>query len=208
MNESNIKVVAINGGTEQGSNTAALLGCVLAELQAHGIQTELIELRGLEIHDCAECTECSISKDRRCTRTNDAGNALIEKMAQADGILLGSPADEADVSPEMKALMVRGGIVARANDQMFRRKVGAAVVSMRHAGAMLTFDALNHFFLINEMIVPGSSFWNTCISSEGNASQIDPVSLENMKTLGRSLAWLLNVRNSASIPDLETILAP
>ena len=208
MNNSNIKVIAINGGTEKGGDTAALLGCVLKELQAQEIQTELIELRGMAIHDCADCTECSIHKNRRCSKTEDAGSELIEKMAQADGILFGSPADETDVSPEMKALMIRAGMVARANDQMFRRKVGAAVVSMRYAGAMLTFDALNHFFLVNEMVVPGSSFWNTSVPSTTAPSEISPVSLENMKVLGRNLAWLLKIRNSGSVPDLETILAP
>src|ERR1035441_10146402 len=82
-------------------------------------------------------------------------------MAAADGILLGSPTYVADVSPEIKALIDRACMVGGANGGIFRRKVGAAVIAVRRAGAMHAFDALNHFFLINEMIIPGSFYWKS-----------------------------------------------
>jgi len=83
------------------------------------------------------------------------GNALIEKMEQADGILLGSPTYVADISPEIKALMDRACLVSKANGGIFRRKVALLSSAVRRAGAIHAFDALNHFFLISEMIVPG-----------------------------------------------------
>jgi len=91
---------------------------------------------------------------------NDVVNECIEKMVEADGIILSSPTYFTDVSPEMKNLIDRAGYVARANDHRFRRKTGAAVVAARRAGAIHTFDTLNHFFFISQIIVPGSSYWN------------------------------------------------
>jgi multimeric flavodoxin WrbA len=112
-------------------------------------------------------------------------------MLGADGILLGSPTYVADVSPEIKALIDRAGMVGRANDDMFRRKVGAAVVAVRRAGAIHAFDTLNHFFLIMEMIVPGSSYWNIAIGREKGEVEKDAEGIQTMKILGQNMAWVL-----------------
>ena len=119
------------------------------------------------------------------------GNICIEKMEAADGILLGSPTYVADVSPEIKALMDRACLVSKANSGMFRHKVGAGVVAVRRAGAMHAFDTLNHFFLISEMIVPGSSYWNIGVGLEPGAVEKDEEGIQTMKVLGRNMAWLL-----------------
>jgi len=191
MNDSRPKVVAFNGSARKGGNTAILLRCVLKELEREGIETELVELAGTKIHGCLSCRKCSTTKDRRCSQKNDIGNYCIEKMEHADGILLGSPTYVADVSPEIKALMDRARLVSRANAGMFRRKVGAAVVAVRRAGAVHAFDSLNHFFLINEMIVPGSSYWNIAIGNQIGDVEKDEEGIQTMETLGKNMAWLI-----------------
>jgi multimeric flavodoxin WrbA len=191
MHGSGTKVVAFNGSARKDGNTAILLRTVLKELEAEGIETELIQLSGAKIHGCLACRECSKRKDRRCGQTGDMGNAYIEKMEQADGILLGSPTYVADISPEIKALMDRACLVSKANGGIFRRKVGAAVVAVRRAGAIHAFDALNHFFFISEMIVPGSSYWNIGIGREIGEVEQDVEGMQTMKTLGQNMAWLL-----------------
>jgi multimeric flavodoxin WrbA len=186
-----MKVVAFNGSARRGGNTAILLGYVLGELKQEGIETELVEMSGADIHGCLACRKCSTRKDRRCSQDNDMGNVFIDKMAAADGILLGSPTYVADVSPEIKALIDRACLVSRANGDMFRRKVGAAVVAVRRAGAIHAFDTLNHFFLITEMIVPGSSYWNIGIGREPGDVEKDEEGIRTMKVLGQNMAWLL-----------------
>lgn len=190
-NETQTKVVALNGSARKGGNTATLLRYVLKELEREGIETELIELSGANIHGCLACRKCSIRKDRRCSQTNDMGNSYIAKMEEADGILLGSPTYVADISPEIKALMDRACLVSKANGGFFRRKVGAAVVAARRAGAIHAFDALNHFFLISEMVVPGSSYWNIGIGLDIGDVEKDAEAVQTMRTLGQNMAWLL-----------------
>ena len=186
-----MKLVAINGSARKDGNTAILLRYVLAEVEKEGIETELVQLSGKTIHGCVVCRECSKKKDRLCGQKNDFGNECIAKMDAADAILLGSPTYVADIAPEIKALIDRACLVARANGGMFRRKVGAAVVAVRRAGAIHAFDALNHFFLIGEMIVPGSSYWNIAIGREPGEVENDAEGIETMKTLGRNMAWLM-----------------
>jgi multimeric flavodoxin WrbA len=186
-----LTVVAFSGSARKNGNTSILLRYVLQELEKEGITTELIQMSGETIHGCLACRKCSTRKDRRCSHADDMGNVYIEKMEHADGILLGSPTYVADVSPEIKALMDRACLVSKANGGMFRCKVGAAVVAVRRAGAIHAFDALNHFFLINEMIIPGSSYWNIGIGWESGEVENDAEGIRTMKVLGQNMAWLL-----------------
>ncbi len=186
-----MKVVAFNGSSRRGGNTAILLGHVLGELQKEGIETELVEMSGIEIHGCLACRKCSVRQDRHCSQTGDMGNSYIDKMIEADGILLGSPVYVADMAPPIKALIDRACLVARANGSLLRRKVGAAVVAVRRAGAIHAFDSLNHFFLISEMIIPGSSYWNIGIGREIGEVEKDEEGIATMRVLGRNMAWLL-----------------
>jgi multimeric flavodoxin WrbA len=112
-------------------------------------------------------------------------------MKSASGIILASPTYFADVTSEMKAFMDRTGMVAKANGGMFRRKVGAAVVAVRRGGAIHAFDTLNHYFLIGQMIVPGSSYWNIGVGRNIGEVENDSEGVQTMKDLGENMAWLL-----------------
>ena len=185
-----MKVVAINGSARKDGNTAILIGKVFEELEAEGIQTELVQLSGKKIRGCAACYKCFENKDRRCSVKDDL-NEIIAKMDEADGIILGSPTYFADVSAEMKALIDRAGFVSIANDRMLRRKVGAAIVAVRRAGAIHAFDTINHFFFIQEMIIPGSTYWNIGIGREVGQVNDDEEGLRHMAALGKNFAWVL-----------------
>jgi multimeric flavodoxin WrbA len=185
-------VVAFNGSARKDGNTAILLNYALAELQKEGIGTELVQLAGKNIKGCTACYKCAEKKDKRCSGVpNDFVNECIEKMIDADGIMLGSPTYFSDVTSETKALIDRAGFVAGRNDDLLKRKVGAAVVTMRRAGAIHAFDSINHFFLITQMIVPGSSYWNVGIGRDKGEVEADAEGIRTMKTLGQNMAWLL-----------------
>jgi multimeric flavodoxin WrbA len=190
-----VKVVAFSGSARKDGNTAILVNAVFDELKKAGIKTELVQLAGKKMHGCTACGKCWDTKDQRCILTNDFANDCIEKMAGADGIILASPTYFADVSTEMKALIDRAGFVALANDAMLSRKVGAAVVAVRRGGAIHAFDTMNHFFFINQMVVPGSSYWNVGIGLRPGDVKNDDEGLATMKTLGGNMAWVLKKLN-------------
>ncbi|MGZ4863959.1 MAG: flavodoxin family protein [Halobacteriota archaeon] len=186
-----MKVIAFNGSARKDGNTAILIKNVLSELEKEGIETELVQLAGAQIQGCIACSKCKETQDRRCAVTSDSMNDYLDKMVEADGIILGSPTYFADLSSGLKALIERAGFVARANGDMFQRKVGAAVVAVRRAGAMHAFDSINHFFLISQMIIPGSSYWNIGIGLAVGEVQNDAEGLATMTALGKNMAWLL-----------------
>lgn len=191
-----MKVIAFNGSARKDGNTAILINYVLDELQKEGIETETFNLRGKKIHGCIACQKCFENKDQRCSVTNDVLNECIEKMLEADGIILGSPTYFTDVSAEMKALIERAGFVALANDGMFRRKAGAAVVAVRRAGSIHVFSTINNFFLISQMIIPGSNYWNMGIGRDKGEVEKDEEGIGTMKLLGENMGWLLKQLNS------------
>ena len=183
-----LKVVAFNGSARKDGNTAILIRRVLAVLESEGIETELIQLAGQQIHGCTACGTCGKIKNKECKIVNDPVNAYIKKMVEANGIILGSPTYFSMMSPEMKALIDRAGFVARSNSDLFQRKVGVAVVAVRRAGGIPTFDGINHFFLISQMIVPGSSYWNIGIGRAKGDVEKDEEGLKTMDDLGKNMA--------------------
>ncbi len=186
-----MKVVGISGSARKDGNTAILINYVLRELEIEGIETELIQLAGKRIRGCSACYKCWDNKDKQCSIQDDIINECIGKMIEAEGIILGSPTYFSDVTAEMKALIDRAGFVARANDFLFRRKIGIAVVAVRRAGATHVFDTINHLFLGNQMIVPGSIYWNMGIGREKGDVEKDEEGIQTMKNLGQNMAWLL-----------------
>ena len=186
-----MKVIAINGSARKKGNTGQLINMVFAELNKEGIETELIKLAGKKIKSCKACLKCFKNKDKKCIVNNDILNELIEKMIAADAIILGSPTYFANVSPELKSLIDRAGLVGIANDYLFAKKVGAAVVAVRRAGSVNVFDAINKFFFINQMIVPGSLYWNLGIGLQPGDVNNDEEGIRTMKILGQNMAWLM-----------------
>jgi len=135
-----MKVIAFNGSARKDGNTAIMVKQVFGELEKEGIETEMIQFSGQIIRGCIACYKCFENKDQRCSVKTDIVNDCIEKMLQADGIILASPTYFANVSAELKALIDRAGLVAKANKEMFARKVGAAVVAVRRGGSIHAFD--------------------------------------------------------------------
>ena len=193
-----MKVIAFNGSPHKEGNTSILINLVLGELTKEGIDTEMVQVGGKKIRGCIACYKCMENLNQRCAVDNDILNECIEKMLEADGIILGSPTYFADVSATMKALIERSGLVAKANDDMFKRKVGAAVAAVRRAGSIHVFNSINHFFLYNQMFVAGSTYWNLGIGLNPGDVEKDEEGVRTMRNLGRNMAWLLKRIGSGS----------
>ena len=185
-----MKVVAFNGSPRKEGNTYRLINQVFSVLEKENIETEQIQVGGHLFHGCTACYQCSTHKNGRCVQ-NDMVNGWIEKMRTADGIILASPTYFADITPELKALIDRAGLVARANDNFLRRKIGAAVIAVRRAGGIHAFDSINHFFLIQQMVIPGSCYWNMGFGRGIGEVEKDEEGLTTMAILGENMAWLL-----------------
>ena len=186
-----MKVLGINCSPRKEGNTYLHIKEVFKTLEDKGIKTELFQIGGKKIRGCIACMKCKKKADGRCHQKNDVINACIAKMEKADAIIIGSPVYFADLSGDAKAFLDVAGYALRAAGNPLRRKPGAAVIAVRRAGAIHAFDSINHFFLINEMIIPGSSYWNIAVGREKGDVLNDEEGMKTMRVLGENMAWLL-----------------
>ena len=188
-----MRVLAINGSPRKGGNTEILLRKALEPVAAAGHQTDYIQVGGTRIRGCTACGACGRMKNRRCVIDDDIFNLVFAKMIAADAILIGSPVYFANMTAETKALIDRAGYVALANGGLLRRKIGVAVSAQRRGGGVHVMDSINHLFLISEMIVPGSTYWNFGVGSAPGDVLNDTEGLKNMNNLGEQIVWLLGL---------------
>lgn len=188
-----MKVIAINGSARKAGNTQIMIDAALQPLIDAGFECESISLAGADVRGCTACGVCRSKKDGQCHGRKDALNEIIEKIGEADALILGSPTYFADVTAEMKALIDRVGYVNRGNDgALLYRKPAAAVVTMRRTGAIHAYDTMLHLFGIAEMITVNSNYWNSGLAGDKGAVAQDEEAMRTMSTLGENMAWLLN----------------
>jgi multimeric flavodoxin WrbA len=184
------KALFVNSSPHKNGNTAAMLSEISGVLKSSGIDIETVDIGGTLFRGCNACGMCKKNKNGRCI-IDDALSGAIERALKADVLVIGSPTYFADITPEAKAFGDRCGYVARANDFALERKIGAAAVPARRAGAIHAVDSINHFFLVNKMIVAGSSYWPLSLARDIGEYEKDEEGVQTMKDLGAAIAWLL-----------------
>lgn len=192
-----MRVLGISGSPRRKGNTDFLIHTALGVLTEEGIDTEFVSLADRPVKPCTACGGCFKSETIQCVQDDPAFEGMLEKFAAADGVLIGSPVYFGSATPQTMSLLDRVGYVARRHPELLRRKVGAAVVVARRAGQNFTFAQLNYFFLISEMIVPGSNYWNVAFGRAQGEVVNDTEGMETVRTLARNMAWLMKrLKNS------------
>ena len=184
-----MKVIAICGSPRPRGNTWHLLQEAIRVMEQQGIETEYVSLHDKDVRPCLACEKCSQEKNR-CAQEDDF-NALYEVMAQADGLIVGSPVYFGSATPNLMALLDRAGYVARMGDNVFARKVGSPVVVARRAGVNFTYAQLMFFFIIMGMVVPGSTYWPIAFGRKPGEVTKDEEGMKTVANLAENVAWLL-----------------
>jgi multimeric flavodoxin WrbA len=186
-----MKVLGICGSPRPGGNTEILVKLALEVLGQQGIEGEFVSLADRPIKPCMACRGCAKSDKIDCVQHDPAFEGMVERFMAADGILVGSPVYFGSATPQTMALLDRVGYVARMKQNFLERKVGAAICVARRAGANFTFAQLNYFFLINGMIVPGSTYWNVAFGREKGEVHVDQEGLATIRNLANNMGWLM-----------------
>jgi multimeric flavodoxin WrbA len=104
-----MKVMAVNGSPRKTWNTATLLKKALKGAASQGAETELVHLYDLNYKGCISCFACKTRGGKsygQCAVKDDL-KPILEKIAAADGLILGSPIYFGIVSGEMRSFMER-----------------------------------------------------------------------------------------------------
>lgn len=183
-------VVAFNGSPKAQGNTYFALKTVTDELEAQGVSTEIIHIGNKNIRGCVACGGCIKNQNQECV-IKDEVNECIQKMKEADGIIISSPVYYASMAGTMKCFLDRAFYVCSANGGLLRHKVGASVVAVRRSGEVATFDHLNHYFTISEMFIPTSNYWNVAHGRAPGEVLQDDEGIQTMRVLAKNMAYLM-----------------
>ncbi len=197
-----MKVVAFNGSPNKEGNTFHAIKMVTAELEKAGIDVEIVHVGNKVIRGCLACGSCAKNQNEKCV-VNDEVNEWIQKMKEADGIILGSPVHYSGISGTMKSFLDRAFYVAGSNGSMFRHKVGAALVAVRRSGGLPAFEQLNHYINYSEMLMPASNYWNVIHGTAPGEAEQDGEGKQIMAVLGRNMAWLMKLVESGEGKVIE-----
>lgn len=193
-----MKVLLVNGSFHEKGCTYTALCEVAKALNANGIQTEIYQI-GNATSGCRGCRACK--KLGKCV-IGDGVNEFVEKAANFDGFVFGSPVYYASAAGALVSFMDRAFYSGGRN---FAYKPAAAVVSCRRAGASTTFDVINKYFTINNMPVVGSNYWNEIHGNTAEEAAQDEEGLQTMRVLGNNMAWLLKCIELGKLEGLEPV---
>ncbi len=196
-----MKVLMINGSPNKNGTTARALKEIADALLINGVDSEIISLSGENITGCNACRGCA--KTGKCVK-NDIVNTVIDKIESADGLIVGSPVYYAGLNGTLKCLLDRVFYARKA----FDGKPAAAIAVARRAGATATVDMINKYFMISNMPVVSSQYWNMVFGSNGEQAERDEEGMQTMRTLANNMAWLIKCikcgsENGVKLPERE-----
>ena len=198
-----MKVLLLNGSPRGEMCTYTALKAVAEELEKNEIKTEIVNIGKNPIQGCIGCGACG-KTGKGCAFGDDGVNDFIEKMKDADGLVIGSPVHYASASGAVTSFMDR---VSYAGGSAMAFKPGAAVVSCRRGGASVAFDQLNKYFSILNMPIVSSNYWNMVHGSTPEEVLQDEEGIQTMRILGRNMAWLIKAIDFARKNGIEHLPA-
>lgn len=194
-----MKVLLINGSLHEKGCTYTALCEVEKALQANGIETEIYWIGQNNMQGCKGCWACG--KLKKCV-IDDGLNEFVEKAAEFDGFVFGSPVYYASAAGAMLSFMDR---VFYSGGRSLAYKPAASVVSCRRGGASTTFDVLNKYYTINNMPVIGSNYWNEVHGNKPEEVLQDEEGLQTMRVLGNNMAWVLKCIEKGKEAGIEPV---
>ncbi len=180
-----MKIVGIVGSPRLGGNTETLTRIALETIRKEGLRTELINLAGKKIEPCDGCRSCI--EAGKCHFKDDF-DPIYAKVKRADGVILATPVYYGAATPQMTAFISR---FYSSRGKPLKYKVGGPIVVARRAGKNFTFAQLMFFFMIHEMIVPGSTYWNVAFGRGKGEVEKDEEGVSTIKNFARNMAWLI-----------------
>lgn len=204
-----MKVLMLNGSSNANGSTRAGLDIMAEVFAEHGVETEIVCIGGKPIRDCIGCNRCSELK--HCVFNDDTVNAFVEKAMEADGFVFGTPVYYAHPSGRILSFLDRAFFSSMWGDgaTAFRHKPGASIVVARRAGTSASYDVMNKYFGISQMLNVGSTYWNEYHALTKEDVPQDKEGTQTLRNLAHNMAWVMKCLQAGrtagiQMPQTET----
>jgi multimeric flavodoxin WrbA len=191
-----MKVLMLNGSFNPDGSTSAGLEIMAKTFTEEGVETEIVTVGGKPIADCIACGKCAELK--RCVFANDSVNDFAEKAKTSDGFVFGSPVYYAHPSGRIQSFLDRLFFSTMNADRYasLRHKPCASIVVARRAGTSASFDVLNKYATISQMIVVGSTYWNEFHALTKEDVPEDGEGVQTLQNLARNMAYVMKCQKA------------
>jgi len=193
------KVLLISGSPKPDGNTAQLMNECARLIREQGVEAEVISFSEMKIESCTACGKCGESKE--CS-LDDGLNDIIEKLRASQGFIVGSPVYFGTARGDVMAALQRIGYVSMKSDRFLSGMVGGPLAVARRGGQTSTLQEMLMFFLINDMIVPGSTYWNMAFGRLPGEVWQDKEGIETARHFALNVAKLVKKLHGSSAADL------
>jgi multimeric flavodoxin WrbA len=183
------KVVLLSASPRKKGNTVQLIEECAKVIETDGVEAEILSLAGMKIRSCLACRKCAELGE--CAQ-DDGLNGIIAKLREARGFVVGTPVYFGTARGELMSALQRIGMVSKAGDRFLSRMIGGPIAVARRGGQTSTIQELLMFYLINDMIVPGSNYWNMVFGREKGEIWEDQEGIETVRRFAENVAWLVN----------------
>ena len=197
LTDKKMKVLLINGSPRANGNTSLALGEIAKQLDTHGVETELVQIGNKPLHCCVACGYCRSNK--HCVFTDDLCNEVIDKLAVADALVVGTPTYYGQPNGGVLSLMQR---VFYANGAAAQNKPAAGVAVCRRGGATAALSSLNMMFQLLNMPLVTSQYWNIVYGAMQGQAELDAEGMQTMRTMADNMAWLLKKIHADGTQDI------
>ena len=187
------KVLLLSGSPKKDGNTMQLLKNAGRVIEENGVKAELISLAGKKVAGCIACGKCEGAG--KCSQ-DDIVNELVERLRGARGFIIGSPVYFGTPRGDLMNLLQRVGMVSKANGGFLSRKVGGPIAVARRGGHTVSITEMLMFYLINDMTVPGSEYWNMAFGRMPGEVWDDKEGVETIERFAENVAWLVDILES------------
>lgn len=182
------KVILLCGSPRAKSNTMDVLNICAQEIEKNGVEAEIISLRGKTVQSCVACNKCA--ETGNCI-LNDGLAEIIDKIRDAEGFIPATPVYFGTARGDIMAALQRIGKVSRGGDKFLHWMVGGPIAVARRGGQTLTLQEMTMFFIINNMIVCGSTYWNMVFAGPEGTSFEDTEGIETIRLFGENVAKVI-----------------
>lgn len=183
------KAILLSGSPRSKGNTIQILDECRKIMAEQGAEAEIISLADKKIESCVACNKCASIK--KCV-IEDGLNEIMDKIREAQGFIIGAPVYFGTARGDIMSAIQRIGKVSRSTDGFLSRKVGGPIAVARRGGHTATIQEMLMFYLINDMIVPGSTYWNIVFAGAPGEVWKDEEGMKTIRRFVENVAYVMN----------------
>jgi multimeric flavodoxin WrbA len=125
-------------------------------------------------------------------KEDDGFDAVIARIKEADGLIVGVSVYWGTVRAELMTALQRIAMASVQQGNFLSHMVGGPIAIARRGGSTTSLQEMMMFYLYNDMIIPGSTYWNIVFGQTPGQVLQDEEGMNTIRRFGENVAFLIH----------------